>query len=282
MNTYRNVLTGTLLLACTLATAQTPAYLKGAEIQTYNNHASEVKSFAKTATSDEMGRLAIKHSLNSEEFATIKPIVNEMETRKATYNFILSDNDTSRYKAKQAVSKSYEPTLIKKLFQWGKEVGSYNSRLILRNKDTLGLTSSQQASLLDWAVEVNRLLEADSKIELRPIEFPVIKKVLTEKQLDLFLAIKMTDEVNGQVQKTWKTLKQNGLEYGLDSATVSAELYRYHMARDRAIYINYNNATLREAAVKTINEYAPTAIKRVNAIPEAEKAKNAYNGSLTW
>lgn len=273
---------GTLFLTCTLASAQTPAYLKGDEAQAYNAHTADVKSFAKFAMGDQMGRLSLKYNLSTTEADSVLTFVKKMEIRKATYNYIFPDNDTLRYKAKQNIDNEYEEALVKHLFRAGKTVGSYNCRMIMRNKDTLQLTPTQQESILTWAVEVNNLLKDDPSLSLRPLEFPLFKKIFTETQLDLFLTLKLTEEVNGQVQKSWKTLKENGLEYGLDSAVVSAELFRYHMARDRAIYINYADATLREAAIKSINDYAPTAIKRINNIPAATEAKKAYNGTLTW
>lgn len=276
------MLLGVLILTSKQASAQTPSFLRGDEAQAYNAHTSDVKSFAKFAIGDQMGRLSLKYNLSTTEADSVLTFVKKMEIRKATYNYIFPENDTTRYKAKQSIDKEYEEALIKHLFKAGKTVGSYNCRMIMRNKDTLKLNTTQQESILAWAVQVNNLLQDDPKLELRPLEFPLFKKLFTETQLDLFLILKMTEEVNGQVQKSWKTLKENGLEYGLDSAVVSAELFQYHMARDRAIYVNYADAKLREAAIKSINDYAPTAIKRINNIPAATEAKKAYNGTLTW
>lgn len=273
---------GSFFLTCTLAVAQAPDFLEGQEAEAYNAHKTEVKMFAKIGTSDEMGKMSIKYELNSTEFSALNTFVEQMETRKATYNYIYPDNDTMRIKAKQMVANQYEPDLIKYLFKAGKTVGSYNCRLMMRNKDTLSLTTTQQDTILAWAIHVNGLLKENPSLELRPLEFPIFKRTLTEQQLDLFLSIKLTEEVNGQVQKTWKTLKEKGLEYGLDSAVVSGGLFRYHMTRDKIIYVNYNNYTLREAALKNINQNAPIAIKRLENIPEATAAKNAYNGTLTW
>jgi hypothetical protein len=54
------------------------------------------------------------------------------------------------------------------------------------------------------------------------------------------------------------------------------------MSRDKAMYLYYNNDSLRNASVDAINNAAPLSIRRINAIPAAQKAKAAYNGSFSW
>lgn len=229
-----------------------------------------------------MAALIIKQGLKSDEMTSVKSIIEERETRKATYNYLLASDDTTRYKAKAAINEEYRSRLTGTLFQLGKIVGSYNCRMIMRNKDTLGLSTAQQDQIAEWAVKVDKMLAEDSKVELRPIEFPIFKKLFTPVQLELFLNLKLHDETLTQAAKTWATLKENGLEYGMDSLQTAKELYNYHLARGKANYVNYNNAKERDASLKAISEAAPMAIRRTNSIPEAIKAKNAYNGTLTW
>jgi hypothetical protein len=271
-----------LCAASMLAAAQTPAYLNSREAQAYNASGAEVKKFAKIAIGDQMAALTIKHSLSAEEQTAVRVLVEERETRMATYNALYPSDDIARYNAKAAVKQQYRDKLVRTLFAYIKIVGSYNCRMIMRNKDTLRLTTAQQAQIADWAVKVDSMLEADPKLELKPIEFPILCSIFTPKQVDVFLNLKLHEEVLGQVAKTWKTLTENSLEYGMDSTVAAKELYNYHMARDKAIYVNYADQAAKDAALKSINDAAPQAIRRANSVADAVKAKNAYNGTLTW
>lgn len=279
-NRYTLLIAG--LLSAVLMHAQAPSYLKNNEAQAYKANLTELRKTTKITIGDQMAKLTLKYGLTLADAQVVKTLITERETRKATYDFINADNDTTRYKMKEALDNAYQDQLVATLFESGKAVGAYNCRMIMRNRDTLRLSQSQAAQIAQWAVKVDRMQTEDPKLELRPLEYPLFKKLFTPAQLELFLTLKIHDEALGQAAKTWKTLKDNGLEYGMDSTATAAELYRYHMARDKAIYVNYDNATEREAQVKAINDAAPQAIRRTNSIAEAVKAKNAYNGTLTW
>ena len=283
MKNKHSFLTGVTLLFSVLLMAQTPKYLEQKEAQAYKQHQAEITQFVKTIVGDQMAKLAIKQNItDATKLSAIKAIIQERETRLATYNYLLEDDDVARYQAKQKVSNQYKTLLIRHLFLAGEIVGSYNCRVIMRNKDTLGITPSQQESIVLLAIQMDSLLEKDPNVALRPYEWPGFTKILTAKQQDLFLEIKMADEVSGQVAASWKKLKENQLDYGMDSTLVRSELYRYHLTRDKAIYVNYNDGKLRDAAVKAITDAAPLAIKRIDAIPAAQQAKAAYNGSFSW
>jgi hypothetical protein len=282
MNLKRYTLILSVMAWCTLTHAQAPTFLKKAEAQAYKASNAEVKKAASIATGDQMAELILKYKLNASEQQAIRALIEERETRMATYNVLYPEDDTTRYKAKQAVEKEYRDAITRTLFTAGKTVGCYNCRMIMRNKDTLRLTPSQQEMIIAMAVEVDRLLEADPKMELRPYEMPRLTKIMTPTQFDLYLTLKLNDEVKGQIQATWKKLTDNGLEYGMDSTLTARELYNYHLSRDKAIYIYYNDTEAKDAALKAINDAAPLAIRRANSVADAVKAKNAYNGTLTW
>jgi hypothetical protein len=287
MNLKQYLIAGLFLLACLMVKAQTqtqaPAYLKGSEVQAYNQHALEVSLLAKTAVGEEMARMTLNGHIKDEaKMAAIRALLTERETREATYQFIYPDDEVARYQARQQVSNDYKTTLIRDLFLAGEIVGSYNCRMVMRNKDTLRLSSAQQAKIVETAVELDQLLEKDPKMDSRGYELAAFRKIMSQNQVNLYLTLKLVDEVKGQVATSWTKLKDNQLDYGLDSAGTSAELYRYHMSRDKAIYLYYNNDSLRNASVDAINNAAPLAIRRINAIPAAQKAKAAYNGSFSW
>ena len=282
----QNLYSFLLLLVCSALVsttqAQTPSYLKGSEVQAYNANTQQIKQFAQIAIGDEMANLIITYKLTQGEAENFKALVEEMETRLATYNVIYPTQDTIRFKAKMAVKESYKNTLVKTLFENDKMVGCYNLRMIRRNKDTLHLNADQQEKIKAMAVEVNDLLEKNPKMDLRAYELPRLTKIMTPQQFDLYLQIKLTDEVNTQTNSTWAKLKENGLEYGLDSTKTKTEVFNHHMAKAKANYIYTFEQKTRDAANKAIDEAAPTAIRRANGVADAVKAKNAYNGTLTW
>lgn len=276
-------ITGVFLFICALISAQIPDYLKEKEAEVYKLHESEVKLLASQAISDEMARLTLnQHIKDVSKMNNIRTIIGKRETRKATYQFIYPDDEIARYEARQRVTNEFKPFLIRYLFVAGEIVGSYNCRMVMRNKDTLMLSAKQQASIVDTAVELDQLLEKQPNMDSRGYELKSFGKIFNNRQMDLYLSLKLNDEVKGQVAASWIKLKDNQLDYGLDSTIVAAELYRYHMARSKANYLYYNNDALRNAAVESINNSAPLAIRRINAIPAAQKAKAAYNGSFSW
>lgn len=282
----QNLYSFLLLLVCSALAAtvqaQTPSFLKGAEVQAYNANTQQVKQYAQIAIGDQMANLTLTYKLTQGEAENFKALVEEMETRMATYNLIYPTQDTMRYKAKMEVKTAYKNTLLRTLFENGKMVGCYNLRMIMRNKDTLHLNAHQQEQIKLMAVEVDGLLEKDPKMDLRAYELPRLTKIMTPEQVDLYLTIKLTDEVNTQTGNDWKKLKDNGLEYGLDSTITAKEMFNHNMAKAKTSYLYTYKQQTRDTALKAINEAAPTAIRRANSVADAVKAKNAYNGTLTW
>jgi hypothetical protein len=274
---------GLFLLVSLLATAQTPSFLKGNEVQAYNQHTSEVTLLANAAVGEEMARMTWNgHIRDAAKLADIRNLLYEQEIRKATYHFIHPDDEVACYESRQRIIKEYRKPLVRKLFLAGEIVGSYNCRMVMRNKDTLRLSPTQQAAMAEVAVEVDQRLKDDPSMDLRGYELAAFRKIMSARQVDFYLTLKLHDEVMGQMTASWTKLKDHQLDYGLDSTAVAAELYRYHLSRDKAIYLNYNNEELRNESVRVINEAAPLAIRRINAIPAAQKAKAAYNGSFSW
>jgi TPR repeat protein len=184
MNKKQYLIAGFFLLACLLAKAQTqtqaPAYLKGSEVQAYNQHALEVTLLAKTAVGEEMARMTLNGHIKDEaKRAAIRALLTERETREATYQFIYPEDEVARYQARQQVSNDYKTTLIRDLFLAGEIVGSYNCRMVMRNKDTLWLTTAQQASITETAVELDQLLEKDPKMDSRGYELAAFRKIMS-------------------------------------------------------------------------------------------------------
>lgn len=283
MKLKKNLIAGTFLLVSLLVAGETPSFLKGNEVQTYNQHISDVKLLANATVGEQMARMTLNGNIReAAKLADIRSLLYEQEIRKATYYFIHPDDEVARYESRQRITKEYREPLVRKLFLAGEIVGSYNCRMVMRNKDTLRLSPTQQAAMAEVAVEVDQRLKDDPAMDLRGYELAAFRKIMSARQVDFYLTLKLHDEVMGQMATSWTELKDHQLDYGLDSATVASELYRYHLSRDKAIYLNYNKDSLRNAAVDAINSAAPLAIRRINAIPAAQKAKTAYNGSFSW
>jgi len=282
MKNKRYSLLVTLLFLVMLLQAQVPAYLQGAEVQAYTTNAADIKKAIKLAVGDEMGALILQHKLKGNEVNEVRNLVEQRETRKATYNYVYANDDTTRYKIKQAVDAQFRESMVRTLVTLGKTLGDNNCCLIMQNKDSLQLTPAQQVKIVDWSVKVDSILAVDPKMELRTLEFPVLKSILTPKQFDQFVSFKLNGEVVYWVKKTWKTLTDNGIEYGMDSTATAVELYHYHMAYAKALYLNFDNNDARWSSITAIVDAAPLAIKRANSVSEAIEAKNAYKGTLTW
>ncbi|NLE33429.1 MAG: hypothetical protein GX619_10475, partial [Bacteroidales bacterium] len=170
---------GLFLLVSLLATAQAPSFLKGNEVQAYQQHASEVTLLANAAVGEEMARMTLNgHIRDAAKLADIRSLLYEQETRKATYHFIHPDDEVARYESRQRITKEYRKPLVRKLFLAGEIVGSYNCCMVMRNKDTLRLSPTQQAAMAEVAVEVDQRLKDDPAMDLRGYELAAFRKIM--------------------------------------------------------------------------------------------------------
>lgn len=284
MKNKKPFLLGAFLLSFFLSMAQVPSYLKTNEVDVYVKNESEIKKLAAIVAGDEAQSLAIRYKLNNTEKSCVKDIIYKKELRKIITNYSYPNQDSLRYSVKLQIEKELKPELIAYLFTNEKNVNCYNSWILYSNRKAFNLSEKQVKSIIETVVNINVLKESESNtnFDQRGYELAAFRKILTEIQFEVYLEAKLYDEVKKETDNSWKKLKDNGLSIDLDSTVEKPVLFRYQMALSKANYLNYNDYGKRDKIIKTITEAAPQAARRVNSIPTAQKAKNAYKGSLIW
>lgn len=284
MKNKKLFLLGAFLLSFFLSMAQIPAFVPKNETDVFKKNEAEIKKSAEIATGDEIQYLTKKYKLTHAEKNQLYEIINRREQQKVIYNYLYPTQDSLRYGFKSQIDMSFKPELIKFLFVNEKNVNCYNSWILYSNRKAFALSDKQVESIIETVVNINLIKEDETttNFDQRGYELTAFRKILTNSQFEAYLEAKLYDEVKKEVDNSWKKLKENGLSVDLDSTVEIPVLFRYQMALSKANYLNYNDYGKREKVVKTITDAAPLTARRVNSIPAAQQAKNAYKGSLVW
>ena len=275
-------LVGFLAISCVEIFGTTPNYLTPLETAVYNQHETEINYFTKIIAGEKITELDFKYSIDSAYLATIKELIIKRELRKSIFNYIYPDNDASRYQAKLKINQEFDGLITKELLNAGEKASTYNYSLVLTRRKTLKLSQEQFDTIVNKAVEVNKLLENNPKFDVWGHELNTFKNILTNEQLDKFFIIKNQSKINYQANISWEKLKKNGLDFDLDSAKVKGELIQYHAAILKATDLYYNNDSLKREAWRGIDSFAPIAIARIKAQSKSQSVKKSYAGSFSW
>lgn len=276
------LMTGWLFLSCIAMMAQAPGYLTSQEAEVYNQHEAEVKAVAKILTGDQLSELNTKYTIALDYQTPLKQLIEERETRMSIYNFIFPEDDLARYKAKQKVKKEYLNKQDQALLLSGANATTKNYFLALKFKDRLSLTQIQVDSIVAKAVEVNRLLERRPMANVWAHELKTFNAVLSEKQMDSYLAIKNQAKARRNTFTIWKILKDNKMVTDIDSAATVGQLYYYYSNIEKANDLYVANDSLKKSALNAINTNAPLAMKRYWAHRKLSRIKNTYGGTYAW
>jgi hypothetical protein len=273
---------GFFIISCLTVICQISKDLTSDELAVYQQHESDILTNATLNYSECLAELKMNYSLDSDCINRINGQLLERESRICICNYLYPTDAMLRYKAKQDIRILYGEILTRNLLHAGANASTYYYNMVLNKKNILKISETQFDSIVERAIDVNNQLKKKPQMDTWEHELSTFQRILSDIQLNVFLRIKNNNKVKYQVAASWAKLKENGLDYDLDSASVYKDLFNYHMANFIAADLNYNNETLKREAWNGINEKAPLAIRRIKSVTEAQKVKKIYSGSFSW
>ena len=277
-----------LLVSCMLCMigiicfAKAPLGLTPKEAEVYSLHPDEINFFTKFTVEDQMTEFSKKYKIPSKSYNEIWNLVNEREIRLTAYNFIYPDSLLPRYTAKEKVKSQYNASITRQLLLAGVNVTTDNLNSVLKIKDVLKLTNSQVDTLVEKAIELNGLFQRHPHIDLWAHELSILNKTLSTNQMDLFLSYKNEKIIKTKVQNAWNKLRINNMTADLDSTQEYYQLYTFYNKIYKTADLYSKNDSLKREVWKTINDQAPTSLKRYNTIKNKKGSAQTYNGNYIW
>lgn len=146
--------------------------------------------------------------------------------------------------------------------------------------DTI-LSKYTKLELIRYENERNDLT---SKLPIKePSQYENIAKILTPKQVDMWLTYKNKNQANKVAMKNWKKLEMEGLTKDLDKKNIIAELVnyqlKYQIVDDKIkIYNTQDYIFLKRG----IEQKKPDVLKQLDAIARSKSKGTYVKNALTW
>ncbi|MFM9826136.1 hypothetical protein [Flavobacterium sp.] len=161
--------------------------------------------------------------------------------------------------------------------------------IAIKYEKELSLTAIQIDSLLAKYKEMGlsklnfETKYSSKKFKESPFEYKNLSKILTPKQMDLYLIKKNQNLAKENSKDNWDKLATAGLTKGLDEATTIQELTNYELkslVADEKIKISRNQRTLFER--RDIQVRKPELLKQLDSIKRNEDTIKSTKNALKW
>ena len=158
---------------------------------------------------------------------------------------------------------------------------SKNYDIVLKYRLPLQLTDSQTDSIVDCGKELKKYMIRNTNYDHWKHERTNLRKILSEKQYDMFLTFKHWSRSYQAGLYYWDALKKQDSNAGMDSAQVVRDVTNYHVERSKLfdMYAYDDREKYNLLAGELYRNYCPVAVRRVN---EAINREKNYQGSYTW
>ncbi|WP_370866073.1 hypothetical protein [Bacteroides nordii] len=158
---------------------------------------------------------------------------------------------------------------------------SKNYDIVLKYRLPLQLTDSQTDSIVDCGKELKKYMIRNTNYDHWKHERTNLRKILSEKQYDMFLTFKHWSRSYQAGLYYWDALKKQDSNAGMDSAQVVRDVTNYHVERSKLfdMYAYDDREKYNLLARELYRNYCPVAVRRVN---EAINREKNYQGSYTW
>lgn len=274
-----------------LAFAQIGSYAQSAldftddEKAVYDANKKDVKKRAKLAASDAYAKCCMEFKVLKSMSGKLSKLMLLRESRKEVYDYIYPDKATKRVTAKKQIDSVFQDTINSILIPYNYGIAGENISFALRYNKMLKLDEAQYGYLKNNAVGMARKKAKNPRKNYYNDEINLLRKTLSDKQLNSFLVHKNGMKVTKKVRDTWAKIKLAGLENELDSAKDCAKAYMYYFEQQKINDLFKHYGTSRKAKLADLAKRMPKIIKMADAINKREKQsgkKNAGKNDFVW
>jgi len=191
--------------------------------------------------------------------------------------------------ARKTLELTKPPILIRADMLTKKDFSKDQFSIAIKYEKELSLTAIQIDSLLAKYKEMGlsklnfEIKYSSKKFKESPFEYKNLSKILTPKQMDLYLIKKNQNLAKENSKDNWDKLTTVALTKGLDETTTIQELTNYELkslVADEKIKISRNQRTLFER--RDIQLRKPELLKQLDSINRNEDTAKSTKNALKW
>lgn len=274
-----------LLPLCTIDTfSQNPLEMTEEEKAAYTANAPEAVIRAGFNDEDALAELRMKYIVPQKDVARLRNLVRRRECRKIAYDYIYPSSPEQRVKEKLAIDSVFQDSIDAILIP-NNAISGENISYAVKAAPALKLDAAQSEYILNHAIDIARRLRKSPRLNVWNEEFDVLRKTLTEKQLETMMMLKNGSKVTRRVRASWSRLNEAGLTADLDSARECAKTYMYYLKEQNIKDIYKYYGTSQKKHLAELAKQQPKIVVLCNALDKkkrvADRPKNVGK-DMVW
>jgi|GEM_PF-4679837 len=207
--------------------------------------ADQIERRAWIIFNDDLNHFRHRQRLPENSLERIKPILRQRSQETAFYEYRFIADFEKRGEAIAAVRDKHRESLSRVTMRENASGVTHNLRLVLDNREMLGLTDAQVDAIIASAQKI-RQLTRDGEItrELNNrwlFEREFIMQHLTSEQVDGFVAIRSHNAAQNFAEHRWREMEERNIAFLYDSAATVNEIIAYQIAREVIQYVYMEN-----------------------------------------
>lgn len=249
----------------------------------------KIANVIKIGTMEESLAIRLTHRVPQSKAAALTFFMRDRDMRKCCYNYIYADSIVKRVRCKLEIDSIYRDSINTILIPIkGSRISGENISYALYCRNSLRLDSAQYDYMMDKALDMARRIQKNRTLNVWNEEMDVLRKTLSNKQLDAFFINKHSAAVTKEADNAWKRLEAAGLTEGIDSTKEMNLAVNYYFERQKIKDLYRYYGTSQKKYLAELNRQMPMIIKMLDAldknvrITENEKRNGTIGKEFVW
>ena len=252
----------------------------------YEMYQSEIDSLVKIEGREKYDAIRNGYDIPRKKLVDLARYVAWRERRKCAYDYIYPDNTEKRLAAQQKVDMQFQDSIDAVLFTSRNFSDLYSSRILRMTPRGKFFSAEQYDSLMNRALVMFRKKVANPDIDLYDDDIAALQSVFSDRDVRRYICLFNNTEINKQLNKVWRKIKDYDLTQRYDSARACAQIYHYLQKEMTVNVIFKNKPQLQKQAIRALAPERPEAYRMYKSLVlrediegKKQKALNKQNGN---